>query len=172
MFASMTFIFLSLVELAIVGWAEKRIAQEERKKRSAKSLLETKRFSLASFRKKLKQPKSFEVGKASPLYHRPFVEQSNIPPLSRSPAHDSDGDGENDYPEHRPLEWRHASVPNAINNSTATKFSPTRKGLFNRLNGEKVDNVCARLFPISFLLFCLVYWGYYIFQSSYQPEFL
>jgi hypothetical protein len=158
----MTFIFLSLLELAIVGWAEKRVAQEERKRKAQKSILEKKRFSLANFSlRKRKQPpsRSCEIDDISPIYNRPCTLITEDYGSCQS----------NGVLENR--KWRCSSTSSETN-SPGRSLLPANSKPLKEFNGVKIDNICARLCPMSFFLFCLAYWGYYVYQSSYQPEFL
>lgn len=161
MFASMSFIFLSLLELAIVGWAEKLRAQEERRRKAQKSMLEKKRFSLASFYTKRKPlTKSTEIIDISPIFNRP----STLIKEGFSCNGQANGNLEN-------RRWRSGSVSISLN-SARNSVTPVDPKPSKEFNGVKIDNICARLCPTAFFLFCVGYWGYYVYQSSYQPEFL
>lgn len=158
----MTFIFLSLLELAIIGCAERRRVQEERKRKISKTLPARKKFSFVSIlngnqtKSKCTAIETIDED-LSPLFQRP---RSLL-------FQGSDKSGKIYSPENNSRKWKNYNVTNPVEPS-----GDSGENSLLEFNGAKVDNAFARLCPLSFCVFCCCYWGYYIVQSSYQPEFL
>ena len=147
-FVCVAFIFFSLVELAVVGFADKLNDMRDRAKKARRQKSEWRKRSRMS---------GGNATASRPLPAANDAESAGSPlfPLKQTPRHN----------------------PNMPNNDVDVNVgtlssagfilgqiaqpAPIR-GFGEGQIGNKVDGICAKLFPATFAFFNVVYWWYYL----------
>ncbi|VDO90221.1 unnamed protein product [Heligmosomoides polygyrus] len=137
MFGCVGFIFLSLVELAVVGFADKLDAKRKRYSRSIEHAV-MRSDSEQQWLSRLNRTHFSEVVERNP--HAPGV------PLLVGP--EGNGNVQRKRPEEKARRM-YIQVEDPLH-----------------VNGERIDEISAKLFPLMFTAFNIFYWFYYIGMSG------
>uniref|UniRef100_A0A914C0E2 Uncharacterized protein n=1 Tax=Acrobeloides nanus TaxID=290746 RepID=A0A914C0E2_9BILA len=174
MFGCVGYIFLSIVELAMVGMLEKE-AEYARAMRRDEPYEEEKSFKTISFNKFPDKPVRHRLHSkresnsttewqksmwAKSSEEATFVEcPQPKPPISNKEPENEDPEAPSISSASSPKSWMRRSIRRKRRDTVVTPK------LFN-WTGEDMDRFCQKLFPISFAILNLVYWMYYTAKSS------
>ncbi|CAJ0939046.1 unnamed protein product, partial [Mesorhabditis belari] len=164
-FGCMGFIFLSIVELALVGWLENRreqmseefLSEEELRKNVAQRT-----FSIKSMRSgygRSLRPTFTESNCASPD-EGAWQKQTYVGGQEPRPP-ESTAEAEKESENNQMLVF----VRNARGSRKRRKKLVAAK-LFTKWTGEDMDRFCQKLFPITFTFMNLIYWMYYTAKAK------
>ncbi|KAK0412102.1 hypothetical protein QR680_006037 [Steinernema hermaphroditum] len=151
MFGCVGFIFLSLVELAVVGFADKLEAKRRRTRRAKEQIM---------MRSESEQQWLTRI-----CAHRPSQGEFGM-----------EGNGTSVLVSHPSGVVRPRSpLPSDPSYSRLSRASPNTQILTvpdprpAHINGERIDEISAKLFPLLFTAFNIFYWFYYIGASRKRP---
>uniref|UniRef100_A0A1I7RWI6 Neur_chan_memb domain-containing protein n=2 Tax=Bursaphelenchus xylophilus TaxID=6326 RepID=A0A1I7RWI6_BURXY len=160
MFGCMGFIFLSLVELAIVGFADKVEARRRRQQRAREqSLLRT-------------ESERIKFGQARNHSQTLYYTEGRIQYSASVDDLDSNSNQTASIGGPPQMERQRLYRANTINHSSGEPTRAKANGKTpaykmpeeqqNYINGERIDEISAKLFPLLFMAFNVFYWFYYI----------
>ncbi|KAI6192191.1 Ligand-Gated ion Channel [Aphelenchoides bicaudatus] len=169
MFGCMGFIFLSLIELAVVGFADKLEAKRRRNNRFQQSLL---RQNLAAEQQCWPPPNTRGVS---------FSQQRNSQALYYTDSRIQSDDGDsmsnsttlvnlNNVVDSRLMKPRQSStLPGVGRLHTRLDSKSIKLGdePSNFISGERIDEVSSKFFPLLFIFFNIFYWVYYIWTPKH-----
>uniref|UniRef100_A0A1I7X9C1 Neur_chan_memb domain-containing protein n=1 Tax=Heterorhabditis bacteriophora TaxID=37862 RepID=A0A1I7X9C1_HETBA len=145
MFGCVGFIFLSLVELAVVGFADKLDAKRRRHARSKEHMMmrsESEQHWLARL-----------TGQRPTLSDARLLEDSDIhPAVATALLSGPEGNGNK--------RRKRSDDREKVNKMHIHVEQPVH------VNGERIDEISAKLFPLLFTAFNIFYWFYYIGMSG------
>uniref|UniRef100_A0A8R1DLR0 Uncharacterized protein n=1 Tax=Caenorhabditis japonica TaxID=281687 RepID=A0A8R1DLR0_CAEJA len=171
MFGCIVYIFLSIVELAVVG------SLEQRRQRNGEEFMSEEEIKRNIFQRTFSS-KSFKTGYGT--RHHQFSECASPEEGAEWPKTRPEW-AERTYvecPEPEPPESdRHPEVENDANNKMLVLVRQRRASrkrrkrlltgkLFRRWTGEDMDRFCQKLFPVTFTFCNLIYWMYYTAKSK------
>ncbi|CEF63200.1 Gamma-aminobutyric acid A receptor/Glycine receptor alpha family and Neurotransmitter-gated ion-channel transmembrane domain and Neurotransmitter-gated ion-channel family and Neurotransmitter-gated ion-channel ligand-binding domain-containing protein [Strongyloides ratti] len=180
MFGCVGYIFLSIVELAIVGMLEKEEKEEyenyekEIRDKAMKRLAKT-------FRKSFKERKTSRKRSQGMILNNVTIEDDEITRRlwSKESTKNStfiqcpqpEPSDEIDLPSSRceEIQRRKAVFRESINKKKCGKEKNIPRNhtprLFEKWNGDDLDKFSQKVFPITFIIFNLIYWMYYTAKS-------
>uniref|UniRef100_A0A914H5T1 Uncharacterized protein n=1 Tax=Globodera rostochiensis TaxID=31243 RepID=A0A914H5T1_GLORO len=156
MFGCMGFIFLSLVELAVVGFFDKLEARKRRTQRTKEFLM----VNSDSEQQWLSRMNQFSR-QSMPNTH---VFQGNLAEKRASRATNSSIAMDNGTAKTIKLKMSSNNKPNRPR--WKRSIAEDEEDSWYMLNGEFIDDLSAKLFPALFIAFNACYWFYYIGLSS------
>uniref|UniRef100_A0A0K0FL55 Ligand-gated ion channel 50 n=1 Tax=Strongyloides venezuelensis TaxID=75913 RepID=A0A0K0FL55_STRVS len=180
MFGCVGYIFLSIVELAIVGMLEKE--EKEEYDKYEKEIREKAMKRLAkTFKKSFKDRKTQRKRSQGMILNNAVIEDDEITRHLWSKESDKnltfiqcpqpEPSDEIDLPSIRRDEIlrRRAVFQESISRKKSTKQKNNPRNhtpkLFEKWNGDDLDKFSQKAFPISFIIFNLIYWMYYTAKS-------
>ncbi|CAI5450585.1 unnamed protein product [Caenorhabditis angaria] len=172
MFGCIVYIFLSIVELAVVGSLEQRrikqgdefMSDDEIKRNVFQRTFSTKSFKSgygARHHHQYSECASPEDGGEWPKTRPEWTERTYVEcPEPKPPENDHHAEMDNDSNNKMLVFVRQR------NNSRKRRKRLVSGKLFHRWNGEDMDRFCQKLFPITFTFCNLIYWMYYTAKSK------
>uniref|UniRef100_A0A914C6B7 Uncharacterized protein n=1 Tax=Acrobeloides nanus TaxID=290746 RepID=A0A914C6B7_9BILA len=152
MFGCVGFIFLSLVELAVVGFADKLESKRKRVQKVKEQLMMRSESEQQWLARMSISAHRFSTPLYMP-YNEPDYEISGTPLLNKNLE---------EITRTRPSIERPALKIPMQKRMTLPKIEEKQ----NHINGEQIDEVSGKLFPVLFMAFNIFYWFYYIGMSS------
>uniref|UniRef100_A0AC35UHQ8 Neur_chan_LBD domain-containing protein n=1 Tax=Rhabditophanes sp. KR3021 TaxID=114890 RepID=A0AC35UHQ8_9BILA len=173
MFGSLGMIFLSLVELAVVGFVD-RVENKRKRTRKSKEMLimrsDSEQQWLARFNGQT------QAGNFVPPGGGPYSSGSPSDDYINGITHTNASNCPTPDNKHRPLVGPNGSSSYCQNHCSWDLINkPSRNGKKKHfliqetptiLSGEAIDSISAKLLPLLFTAFNLLYWGYYLGMST------
>lgn len=171
MFSCVAYIFMSLIELAVVGFTDKLSDMRAMAKKMEAEATETRKSSHMD-----RPPMYLTNSPAPPVKRRAkgvvsrsesSVISNNNCPLAEMEESLLPGEKTNQ----NESEWRERANMNLLYFDRAAMvfhemIHPIRKKSADYQLANRIDAFCAKLFPATFALFNIIYWWYYLYHAQ------